>query len=265
MPESVQASSSKEIVPYEAIAQPVTVAGGSFGTPEALNNALRRWSIEFPRDVYINLLNEAVSRVTEVIEQHENSRDRILINMYELGRETLGNDFSKFKRTTEYRHIWFKVTTALKNAKKNQNSTQTARQTVINQWGDDGRRFLEFNSAQGWTKAAGRLARACPEYIQATNYIVNAIFDRLNNMRSGRSLALRPGLTDLQTAITFSKQPNPPQPVSENELKALGVQRNAPNLLEPSEFDDLAEFNQPLPAPTMWKSKHGRLQHLCGE
>ncbi|KAK2745218.1 hypothetical protein FQN55_006343 [Onygenales sp. PD_40] len=160
-------TTSENIVNSQALS--VVVAGESFRTPEALNNALRRWSQELPREEFIGLLNEAVAKVTEVVEQHENSRDKILINMYEVGRETLGTDFPKFKRTPEYRHIWVKVSAAIKNARKNQIAVERARQVVINHWGDNGVKFLEFNSAPGWTKAASRLARACQDYTKATD------------------------------------------------------------------------------------------------
>jgi hypothetical protein len=95
-------------------------------------------------------------------------------------------------------------------------------------------------------ESSGQIAQACPDYMQATNYIVNAIADRLKNMRSGRSLALRPGITDLQAAIALSKQTPSPQPVSENELHVLGVRRTASNLLEPSQLKDLESSSQPL-------------------
>lgn len=96
----------------------VVVAGEAFKSPGDLNTALRRWAADLPQDQYIKLLNEAVAKVSEVVEQHDNARDALLIDMYEVGQETLGNDFARFKRTPEYHHIWAKVTDALKKCEK---------------------------------------------------------------------------------------------------------------------------------------------------
>ncbi|KAK2806210.1 hypothetical protein FQN50_005935 [Emmonsiellopsis sp. PD_5] len=71
-------TTSENIVDSQALicrdtSQSVVIAGESFGSPEALNNALRQWSQEVPREEFIRLLNKAVAKVTEVVEQHENS------------------------------------------------------------------------------------------------------------------------------------------------------------------------------------------------
>ena len=247
---------------YRDTSQSVVVAEESFGTPEALNNALRRWSQELPREEFIGLLNEAVAKVTEVVEQHENSRDKILISMYEVGRETLGTDFPKFKRTPEYRHMWVKVSAAIKNARKNQSAVERARQVVIKHWGDNGVKFLEFNSAQGWTKAASRLARACQDYTKATDLITIAIAHRLSNMRSGRSFALTPGLVDLQKAIGFFKEKPLPETVPDVELHALGVRRNDFNLLEPLGWQTVDTTSQSVQNSSFFWEAHPTIPQL---
>ncbi|DAA76871.1 TPA_exp: Uncharacterized protein A8136_7100 [Trichophyton benhamiae CBS 112371] len=184
-----------------------------------------------PQKKYIELLNEAVAQVTAAVEQHENARDKVLLDIYAVGQETLGSYFPKFKKTPEYRHIWHKVTAAIKNANKNQNAVQKARQSVVKAWGQNGSHFLQFNSAQGWTKAAGRLARQCPDYTRAAEFIVHAVVERLDNMRSGKSLYLEPGLVDLQRAIGISKEAPALQPVTADKLDSLGVYLDSYGLL----------------------------------
>lgn len=110
---------------------------------------------------------------------------------------------------------------------------RNARQAVINAWGESGIQFLDFNVAQGWTKAAGRLARACPDYTRAASYIVHAVVNRLRNVRSGRSLYLEPGLKDLQDAISLTRNASPPQPIASDELRSMGLRLNAMDLVEP--------------------------------
>lgn len=109
---------SQPLVRSKGIKGAVVVGGEFFISPEDLNKALRRWAAELPREIYVDLLNEAVAQVSGIIEQHENACDKVLIDLHEVGRETLGQEFSRMKRAPEYRHLWIKVTDALKNAKK---------------------------------------------------------------------------------------------------------------------------------------------------
>lgn len=76
---------SQPLVRSKGIQGAVVVGGEFFISSEDLNKALRRWAAELPREIYVDLLNEAVAQVSGIIEQHENARDKVLIDLHEVG------------------------------------------------------------------------------------------------------------------------------------------------------------------------------------
>lgn len=64
------------------------------------------------RNDFIKRLNEVIVEMLKIIEERGNSRDQILVKRwYEVGRETLQNDFARFKRSTDYRQTDTTTTT----------------------------------------------------------------------------------------------------------------------------------------------------------
>ncbi|KAL2870693.1 uncharacterized protein BJX67DRAFT_344391 [Aspergillus lucknowensis] len=154
--------------------------------------------------------------------------------MYTLGRETLEGDFGQVKKT--HLSLWKKVEDAVKTAAKNQKAAQSASKKVVNYWKSNGEYFLGINRAQGWTKAAGRLATACQVYDTAMKFVVCAIWQRLQDVKRGKSLSLDPGLGDLLEAIKLFKKEPDVAAISDEDLSSMGIRRNKMGLLE--EDDD---------------------------
>ncbi|KAL2823343.1 hypothetical protein BDW59DRAFT_163309 [Aspergillus cavernicola] len=134
------------------------VAGKRFTSPEEVISQLRAWSRELDKDSYVQRFHEARGQINSVVDEYNNARDRVLINMYTLGKETTKNDFSRVKKA--HRPLWLKADIAVKIAAKNQKASEMATQKVLKRWQADGERLLETNQAQGRRKAAGRLAVA---------------------------------------------------------------------------------------------------------
>lgn len=93
----------------------------------------------------------------------------------------------------------------------------------------------------GPKQSQGLLVR---DYDKAMTYIVQATVNRLRDMRSGRSLFLEPGITDIQSAIALFKEEPPSSPVTQTDLQELGVQLNTSGLLEPLSSGTLGISNQ---------------------
>ncbi|KAK2764426.1 hypothetical protein FQN54_009120 [Arachnomyces sp. PD_36] len=96
---------SRALVSQEAISQPLVVAGESFGTPEALNNALRRWSQELPREVFnpvetndIAILSDPFHRlgydIPTKLAEVSNGRSLTLDNLFGWWRQPISRGLS---------------------------------------------------------------------------------------------------------------------------------------------------------------------------
>ncbi|KAE8134923.1 hypothetical protein BDV38DRAFT_273142 [Aspergillus pseudotamarii] len=197
-------------------AKPLIVAEHTFSSPNEVFFQLRTWATELPRETYIQHFHEALGEVNRAIDVYDLVRDAFLVNMWSVGKDTLGNDFARIRKKN--RHIWSKAEQAqLGKFLLNGKAKATA--------------FLAINTAQGWRGAVSRLATACADYDEAMKYIVHALVQRLQHVGRGKSRYLDPGFVDIQLAIDLYKA-NPRRPPVGNEVLAeLGVQRNSMGLL----------------------------------
>jgi hypothetical protein len=208
------------------------VAGLAFSNPDDMYKQLRTWSTELSKKDYVEHFHEALGEVNRVVERYDVLRDNFLINMFTVGKDTLGADFSKVRRKNK--HIWSMAEQAVRTAAKNRKSTQSATVRIINKWGESkAGPFLEFNEAQGWRGATSRLAKCCEDYDEAMEFLVHALVFRLQRVGRGKSRYLDPSITDIQKAIQFYKEDPNRAPVSNKILTDLGVQRNRMGLLSP--------------------------------
>jgi hypothetical protein len=91
LPPNIQVPGSRRWIQSTAAATgrplSINIAGMLFYRAFEVVSKLREWSLDMPRDEYHMILNEAASKLTEVVDNAHSVYDTLLVSLYELAAE----------------------------------------------------------------------------------------------------------------------------------------------------------------------------------